>query len=291
MEFLKNHYEKLILGLMLLLMASGAGLLVWESGLVQDQLADYRTLIIGSGGKPPPQEDTEKLRSLLAAVGKPSQTDFVNVHRVFNPLAWYMDTNGNFVPGTKVGVSQLAVHSITPQRLLLEFGGTGGTPERPTVSIGVTREFGRTAQEKTKKRQSVYLNSTNTPANVAANSSNMLDQGRKLVLLAREASGTPENPEVKCELHEPGKDPLKFTLSKVQGFTTVVEHIAHIQYMAETNFLWTTARKDTPMAFAGDTNIVVEITASNVVVRAVSNDKVTTLPLGTAQPAASPAKK
>lgn len=287
MEFLKNHYEKIILGLMLLLMASGAVLLVLEGGSVQEQLAGYRELIIGGAGKPPPEQDLDKLKSLLSSASKPSQTDFATVHRVFNPMAWYVDTNGNLIPGTLVGVSRLAVHSITPQRLLLEFAATGGSPERPTVTVGVTREFGRTVQDRQKKRQSVFLNATNTPA--TATSANMIDSGRKLVLLVREASGPPESPEVKCELHEPGKEPLKFTLSKAQGFTTVVEHIAHIQYMAETNFVWLQARKDMPMVFAGDTNIVVEITASNVVVRAVSNDKVTTLPLGL--PAALPAKK
>ena len=111
------------------------------------------------------------------------------------------------------------------------------------------------------------------------------------MLLVREAAGTPENPELRCELHEPGKDGLKFNLTKAQGHVSVVEYIANIQYLVETNFAWPKARKDTPMTFAGDTNIVVEVTASNVVVRAVSNDKLTTLPLGPPQPALVPGKK
>lgn len=289
MEFLKSHYEKFILGLMLLLMASGAVLLVLEGGSVQEKLAAYRALVISGGGKPPPQEDLEKLKSLLAAASKPSQCDFVTVHRVFNPLAWYVDTNGNLIPGSKVGVSQLAVHSITPQRLLIELVSTGGTPDRPTATVGVTREFARTPAEQGKIRKTVFLNATNTSA--TATSANSLDPQRKLVLLVREAGGTAENPELKCELHEPGKDPLKFILSKAQGFINVVEHVASIQYLVETNFAWPKARKDTSMMFAGDTNIVVEVTSSNVVVRAISNDKVTTLPLGPPQPAAPAAKK
>lgn len=289
MEFLKNHYEKIILGLMLLLMASGAVLLVLEGGSVQDRLKEYRDLIVRGDGKPPPAQDMEGMKGLLARVIKPSQTDFVAVHRVFNPMAWYVDTNGNLIAGTKVGVSQLAVHSITPLRLVMEFVSTGGTPDRPSVSINVTREFGRTYAEQSKTRKTVFLNATNTA--VTATSANTLDPQRKLVLLVREAAGTPENPEVKCELHEPGKDPIKFNLSKAQGFINVVEYIASIQYLVETNFAWPKARKDTQLMFAGDTNIVVEITASNVVVRAVSNDKVTTLPVGPPQPAPPPGKK
>lgn len=289
MEFLKNHYEKIVLGLMLLLMASGAVLLVLEAGSVQTQLDEYRKLIIGGDGKPPPAQDLDKMKKLLAGATKPSQTDFATVHRVFNPGAWYVDTNGNLIAGTKVGVSQLAVHSITPQRLLLELVSTGGTADKPTVSISVTKEFAPTVALQSKTRKTFFLTATNTAA--TATSANTLDTQRKLVLLVREVGGTPENPEAKCELHEPGKDTQKFNLTKTLGFISVVEHIANIQYLVETNFAWPKARKDTQMSFAGDTNIVVEVTATNVVVRAISNDKVTTLPLGPQQPASPAIKK
>lgn len=290
MEFLKSHYEKIILGLMLLLMAGGAVVLVLEAGSVQAQLDEYRRIVAGGGeGKPPPQENLEQLREILAKAAKPVRTDFITTHRVFNPGAWYVDTNGNLIAGDKVGVSQLVVHSITPQQLLLEFAAIGGSAERPSVSMNMVRQFAKTPAERNKTRRSVSLNATNTPA--SATQANTLDAARKLVLLAREIGGTPENPEVKCELHEPGKDALRFTLSKAAGLAHVVEYVAHIQYLVETNFVWRVARKDTQLDFAGDTNIVVDITASNVVVRAVSNDKVTTLPLGPAQPASPPAKQ
>jgi hypothetical protein len=203
-------------------------------------------------------------------------------------MAWYVDTNGNLIAGTKVGVSQLAVHSITPQRLLLELVSMGGTPDRPFVLISMTKE---PLQAKTRK--TFFINATNTAAIATSANPNTLDLQRKLVLLVREAAGTPENPEVKCELHEPGKDGgLKFNLTKAQGPVSVmVEYIANIQYLVETNFAWPKASKDTKMTFAGDTNIVVEVTASNVVVRAVSNDKLTTLPMGPPQPALVPGKK
>ena len=291
MEFFKNHYEKIVLGLMLLLMASGAVLLVVEAGSVQDRLKDYRGLTVDGNGKPPPTQDMETLKSLLNRATQPSQTDFASVHRVFNPMAWYVDTNGNLIAGTKVGVSQMAVHSITPQRLLLELVSMGGTPDRPFVSISVTKEFAPTVPLQAKTRKTFFVNATNTAAIATSANPNTLDLQRKLVLLVREAAGTPENPELKCELHEPGKDGLKFNLTKAQGHVSVVEYIANIQYLVETNFAWPKARKDTSMTFAGDTNIVVEVTASNVVVRAVSNDKLTTLPLGPPQPALVPGKK
>lgn len=289
MEFLKNNYEKVVLGLMLLLMAGGAVLLVLEAGSVQERLSEYRKLIIGGDSKPPPAIDLDAMKKALAGATKPSQTDFATVHRVFNPGAWYVDTNGNLIDGTKVGVSQLAVHSITPQRLLLELASTGGTTDRPSVSLRVTREFAKDLSQQARVSKTVPVNATNTAT--TASSAHLLDPQRKMVILVREIGGTPETPEVKCELHEPGKDAIKFNLSKAQGFVNVVEYIASVQYMVETNFAWPKARKDMPLVFAGDTNIVVEVTASNVIVRAVSNDKVTTLPVGLPQSGAPAPKK
>jgi hypothetical protein len=162
-------------------------------------------------------------------------------------------------------------------QLKLWFDSIGGTPGRETVRINVIREFAPTPQEQAKKSLTLSLTSTNIQ--------NTLDTKSKLQIFAREIGGTPENPEVKLELIDPAKDPFNFTVSKTQGYTNVVEYVAFIIYPVESNFVWRAARKGQPMSFAGDTNIVVDITASNVVVRAVSNDKHTTIPLGTNPPA------
>ncbi|MEN9572823.1 MAG: hypothetical protein RL514_678 [Verrucomicrobiota bacterium] len=277
MEFLKNHYEKLILGLTLLLLAAGAVVLVFQAGSVQAELDGYRKTIVESDGKRPAADDSKARRELLARVSRPPQTDFVNVHKVFNPDAWYVDTNGNLIAGTNVGVGRLVVQSITPQNLILWLESVGGTVGRESVKINAIRQFGRTVADQGKKQLSLSLTTTNAV--------NMLDNASKLQVFAREIGGSPDNPEVKLELIEPGKEPLKFTLSKAQGFTNVFEYIAFIVYPVESNFVWRAARKGQPLAFAGDTNIVVEITATNVVVRANSNDKATTVPLGPPPPA------
>lgn len=276
MEFLKNHYEKIILGVMLLLMATGAVVLVMEVSSVQAQLEEYRKIIVaGTDSKKPPSEDLAQYTNALASAINPPQTDFVTVHRVFNSDAWYVNTNGDLIQGTNVGVNRLAVVQITPQHLKLWFDSIGGTPGRESVKINAIREFMRTPQEQGKRPLSLSLTSTNTV--------NMLDPGSKLQIFAREIGGTPEAPEVKFELVEPGKEPVKLTLSKAQGYTNVVENVAHIYYTVETNFVWRTARKGTSLIFAGDTNIVVDVTATNVILRAISNEKQTTIPLGPAQ--------
>lgn len=274
MEFLKNHYEKLILGLMLLLMAAGAVMLVLEVGTVQEELDKYKKMIVNHDGKAPPTVDLTNLVKVLKEVGNPPQLDFVKVHKLFNPDPWYVGTNGDLIAGTNVGVNALVVLSITPLPLILELASVT-TNDRPSVRVNMTRMFSKTPQDQTRKSVSMALNVTNT--------ANTIDAARKLVLLPREIGGTPEAPTVSFELHDPNKDPLKFTISKTHAYTNVMDYAAHILYTRETNFVWRAARVGTPLIFAGDTNKVVEITATNVLIKADSNDKPTLLPLGSAQ--------
>ena len=78
---------------------------------------------------------------------------------------------------------------------------------------------------------------------------------------------------------------------------TVVDYGAKVLYSVENIQFPSPARKDinyerkdSQLVFAGDTNIIVEITATNVVVKAISNDKPTTIPLAP-PPASTPARK
>lgn len=274
MEFLKNHYEKLILGLMLLLMAVGAVMLILEVGTVQEELDKYKKMIVGHDGKAPPTVDLTNLDKVLKQVRNPPQVDFTKVHRLFNPDTWYVGTNGDLIAGTNVGVNAMVVLSITPLPLIIELASVT-TNERPSVRVNMTRMFMKVPAEQNRKSVSMALNVTNT--------ANTIDAVRKLVLVPREIGGTPEAPTVNFELLEPGKDPLKFTVSKAQGFTHVMDYSAHILYTRETNNVWRAARVGQPLLFAGDTNNVVEITATNVLIKAISNDKPTLLPLGPAQ--------
>lgn len=281
MEFLKSHYEKLILGLVLLLMAVGAVVLVLEVGTVQEELQKFKAMSLGNDGNPPQQENLAELIKALTQVTNPPKVEFTKVHRVFNPDSWYVDTNGILIAGTNLGVDRLVVQSITPQHLKVEFDQiSSANAGRESVRIKVTREFMKAPADQGKRTITLTLNSTN--------SSNTLDPANKAQspqLFPRKIGGTPEAPEVEFELVDPAKDPLKFALSKAQGFTHVVEHVAYIVYPVESNYVWRAARKGQSLIFAGDTNIVVDITATNVVVSAISNDKHTSIPLGTNRPA------
>lgn len=285
MEFLKNHYEKLILSLVLLLMAGGAVVLVMEVGSVQTELEAFRGLVVASGGQQPPTPNpTNYLRVLANAT--PPLVDLAQTHKVFNSELWYADTSGNLVSSKNVGPHKLVATRIEPLHLKIELGVTVA-PERTNYVFRGLREY------ETSQFLQRIANTT-----ITLNGTNLLDRNRKISAVVREIRNPGENPEIHFDLSIGGAEykPMP-PISKAAPFLKVIEFAAALEYKPE-NQKWppdrvpplpqplppqSLLRKDARLYFAGDTNIVVDITASNVVVRAVSNDKHTTVPFVPAQ--------
>ncbi len=289
MEFLKNHYEKVVLSLVLLLMAGGAVMLVLGAGSVQQELDNFKKVVVETGGqRPDPPNRGEYLAAISNA--QPRLIDLTKGHKVFNPELWYVNTNGDLIIGTNVGVSKLFVTEIKPLRLKLELV-ISGNAERPSYLVKMTKEFMPKVTDQKPINRSISLNSTN-----------YLDETKPVrkfngYLVPRAISGPPDNPTVELDYHDPSRDVEKVKLTKAQPFETVVDYGAKLLYSVE-NIQFPPAarkdinyeRKDSQLVFAGDTNIIVEITATNVVVKAISNDKPTTIPLAP-PPASTPARK
>jgi len=284
MEFLKSHYEKIILSLVLLLMAGGAVMLVMEAGSVQAELDSFKQVIVTTGGQRPEPPNRSAYDAAISNA-QPRLIDLTKGHKVFNPELWYVNTNGDLVIGTNVGVSKLFVTEIKPLRLRLDLV-ISGSAERPSYLIRMTREFMTKLTDQKPVNRSVSLNSTN-----------FLDETKRRYLVPRAINPPPDNPTVLLDYFEPGREVEKVTLTKDKPFETVVDYGTKLLYSVE-NIQFPSPlrkdvlyeRKDAQLMFAGDTNIIVEITASNVVVKAISNDKPTTIPLTPAL-AVPPAKK
>lgn len=292
MEFLKNHYEKLILSLVLLLMAGGAVMLVLEAGSVESQLAEFKKPLVAQDGQKPPPPDPLPFRIALSNAQQPRLLDLNRDHRVFNPELWLVDTNGNLIPGREVGPHKLVVTRIEPLNLKLELGITI-TDQRTTYVFRGVKEY-----ESTPSQQRI----PNTPIDLARTNAVVLDRNRKILALVREIKNPGENAEIHYDLSIGGEIKPMPPLTKAAPVSTVIEYSAALEYKPE-NLKWPyrvppqpplppvvppqlLMRRDAPLYFAGDTNIIIEVTASNVVVKAVSNDKPTTIPLGPVPPPA-----
>ena len=285
MEFLKNHYEKIVLSVVLLLMATAAVLLVIQVRSVEEELRAFRQVVVETGGQSVERPKTNPYTAILTKA-QPPVVDLVQPHKVFNPERWLMNTNRDLISGKDVGVAKLQLLEVQPMQLKLELV-VSGSAERQSYLVNITREYAQKTIDQRPTKRSVTLNSTN-----------FLDApSKQRFIVARAIEGPPDNPTVTLDYQEPGKDLQKITLTKDKPFSAVVEYGVKMFYPVEKiafpnplrkDVVW--ERKDSPLAFAGDTNIIVEITVSNVVVKAVSNDKTTTIPLSGSPPATGPAK-
>jgi hypothetical protein len=286
MEFLKNHYEKIVLSVVLLLMATAAVLLVIQVRSVEEELRAFRQVVVETGGQSVERPKTNPYTAILTKA-QPPVVDLVQPHKVFNPERWLMDrTNGILISGKDVGVGKLQLLEVQPMQLKLELV-VSGSAERQSYLVNITREYAQKTIDQRPTKRSVTLNSTN-----------FLDApSKQRFIVARAIEGPPDNPTVTLDYQEPGKDLQKITLTKDKPFSAVVEYGVKMFYPVEKiafpnplrkDVVW--ERKDSPLVFAGDTNIIVEITVSNVVVKAVSNDKTTTIPLSGPPPATGTAK-
>ena len=285
MEFLKNHYEKIVLSVVLLLMATAAVLLVVQVRSVEEELGTFRQVIVETGGQAVDRPKTNPYTAILTKA-QPPVVDLVQPHKVFNPERWFMDTNRNLISGKDVGVAKLQLLEVQPMQLKLELV-VSGSAERPSYLVNITREYALKTIDQRPTKRSVTLNSTN-----------YLDApSKQRFIVARAIEGPPDNPTVTFDYQEPAKELQKITVTKDKPFSAVVEYGVKMFYPVEKiafpnplrkDVVW--ERKDSLLPFAGDTNIIVEITVSNVIVKAVSNDKTTTIPLSGSPPATGSAK-
>jgi len=225
MEFLKNHYEKVVLSLVLLLMAGGAVMLVLGAGSVQQELDNFKKVVVETGGqRPDPPNRGEYLAAISNA--QPRLIDLTKGHKVFNPELWYVNTNGDLIIGTNVGVSKLFVTEIKPLRLKLELV-ISGNAERPSYLVKMTKEFMPKVTDQKPINRSISLNSTN-----------YLDETKPVrkfhhYLVPRAINGPPDNPTVELDYHDPSRDVEKVKLTKAQPFETVVDYGAKLLYSVE----------------------------------------------------------
>ncbi len=140
MQFLKKHYEKIILMVVLSGLLGAAGWLVWQVKSVQEQVE-------GGGNETPTlpaeKEPLERYTNLIYRIKNPSGLNLATIHPVFNPWTWYQKTNANGAPeiirSTNIGPARLQIIKLTPLYWILDAKATV-TPDRTDLALYFTRD-------------------------------------------------------------------------------------------------------------------------------------------------------
>jgi hypothetical protein len=265
MEFLKKHYEKIILSVVLLLVAVMAFFLIVEVGSVSESLKEQLAAKTLAKKAPLKPYDLTTNEATLAAVAKPGLVVLAGPdHNTFNSTTWRRGQSGLIEPSAPrpgVGPEHLQYRRANPLYLDISFSSVAGTSDAPRYQFSITREYERTPNKRRTTANSLTAGTQND------------------LFLLKEVKGPKEEPtEFVCELLETRQT---FSVTKAKPFRKVMGFSADLRYEADRKDL-PQKRVDENILLSGVSYKIVAITDDELVISA-PNFLRTTILLSAAQ--------
>jgi hypothetical protein len=251
MEFLKTHYEKVILSVVLIGLAAAAAWMPIKVSSEREKEDQRKAELIGRKVEPIKPLDLSTNEAVLVRLAQPTRLKLQGEHNLFNPVRWQKLPDGSLLKAKELGLNALRINEIKPLMLRVEYEGTTGTGADLKHLIAVTKETERPGPQK-------------RTAGVG--------QKNPLFKLL-EVAGPPEAPTSLTLLLEGDKDPI--TISKEKPFERVMGYSADLSYEPEK--IKKTVKVKDDISFGGETYNIVAIDRNEVTVSAKSNKKQTTL--------------
>jgi hypothetical protein len=270
MDFVKKHYEKILLSVVLLGLM---GVLVFMLYLIpsdRQRLADIRLSIISHAVKPLDPLDLTRETNVSARLQSPYKLDFSTTNKLFNPVQWQKTPDGRLIKiasGNEVGGGAAVITKITPLCLILTLDSieTNSIETNEFVAryvISMERQASALPAQRGKRQHYASVGEKVGEKNDA--------------FTIREVSGSLADPgtlKLIVQLTDTGE---RATLSKDKPFRRTDGYSADLKYDPEGK-KWQGQRIGADLKFAGDDNIIVAINQDTVILLARSNQKKTTL--------------
>ncbi|HTI69305.1 MAG TPA: hypothetical protein VMF06_05040 [Candidatus Limnocylindria bacterium] len=249
MQFLKKHYEKLVLSLVLLAVALAAFLLIVEVSNVQENLNKALETKQHQKVKPIKPTDLTTNQATLEMVAHPKPLILSGPdNNTFNPITYVRGQDGKPVPQSRkvgIGPSGLELVNLNPLLLEISFTGVAGTPEAPRYQFSVKRDY----EKKSDRRRPTVMSLT--------------EGARNELFILREIKGPKESPtELVCALIEGGE---VFSVTPTKAFSRVMGYSADLRYEIEKKDL-SNRRVDESFPLSGVTYKIVAIAKDEVVI-------------------------
>src|SRR5262245_31102470 len=126
MDFLKKHYEKILLGVVLIGLVAAIAYLPFKIGTEKANLEDIKQKYIDRPAKPLTNLDLTASEGALKRVTAPVLIDLQSSNKVFNPWQWQKAVDGRLTKVDKgnIGPNAVAVTKSTQLFLTLTFDST-----------------------------------------------------------------------------------------------------------------------------------------------------------------------
>jgi len=259
MEFLKKHYEKILLGLVL---AGLVGALVFMPFYISSDNANIRDLIGSILTKPVtelPPLDLSAQQTVTARLQAPYNLDLQTTNLLFNPMEWQQSPDGTLIPAaTQVGAQMVIVTNITPLYLIISLDSVSTNEGVARYDIGVEKQ----AEKIPAKRHRVprFISLGDKPNDTFA----LLD-----------VKGAPENPDaLVLKLVDSGE---VVSISADKSYRRVDAYAVDFRYDLEKK-TFHGRRVGDKVSFNGTDFTVDEVDQDELILQDQSNQKKTTRP-------------
>jgi len=269
MDFVKKHYEKILLGFVLLGLVGALVFLPFMIASDQQKLQDMSYRVVNPKAIPLPGLDLTRETNVLGRLQSPYKLDFSTTNKLFNSVPWQITVDKRLIKIASSDVVGLAVVTkITPLYLILTLDSI------ETNSIE-TNELGVRYVVSMERQASALPSQRGKRQHYASVGEKVGEKNDAFVI--REAGGSPADPgtlKLIVQLMDTGESAA---LSKEKPFRRVDGYSADLKYDPEKK-TWQGQRVNANLKFAGDDYIIVAIDQGAVILSARSNQKKTTLP-------------
>ena len=263
MDFLKKHYEKVLLGVVLLGLAVAVASLPFKIASDKQELENKRNELIHPKVKVLTNLNLSLPDSVLKRMAAPARIDFSAPNKLFNPMPWQKAADGHLIKidATNTGPNAVTITKMTPLYLKLTLDAVTQLESGPRCVIGLENEAARNPRDRRKTEKGYSLNEKNetfTLRDVKTNVPNVsagLDLTNVIAVL--ELNDTHQRVEV----------------SHDQPFRRIEGYMVDLKYAPENNKTWTRCRVGDPLFFNGESYNIVAITENEVILSAKSNQK------------------
>jgi hypothetical protein len=256
MEFLKKHYEKVVLGVVLVGLAVAVAVLPFFISSEKDKLDQMKSAVLHPKVKPLTNLDLTVQDQTIKRLASPALIDLGPPNRLFNPMPWQKAADGHLILRESVGPNRIVVTNITPLFLVLTLDSVTPSDAGPKYVIGVEKQAAPNPAQRNKRQ---HLCSMNPPTKTD-------------VFTMLEVKGKPDEPsQVIVQLNDTGE---KAVITKEQPFHRVDGYAADLHYDLEKKS-WTHRRVNSqpPLSFNGEEYNIVAINQNEVVLSAKQNGK------------------
>ena len=259
MDFIKKHYEKILLGVMLVGLIGVLVFMIFYIAAEKSAMETETTQLVTPHPKPLPALDTAAEDNAILRLKSPYNLDFETTNKLLNPMEWQRALDGNLIPAKKTGVEVAVVTNITPLYMIVSLESVIANEAATNYVIKVERQAGATAAKRAATRH--YVSSDDKKPNDA---------------FALEAiKGPVENPTaLVLKLVDSGDE---VTITRDTPYRRVDGYSADFRYDPERK-VFRGRRVNDKVSFGGVDYTVVEVNQNELILMDQSNQKKTSLP-------------